>query len=125
MKKVLKQGKGAIVNCASVAGLIGFPGAPAYVASKHRVTGLTKNAALENAKQNIRIKDACPGIIKTAMIDRATGKDREVEKAFTDIEPIGRMGNPEEAEAVIWVCSYSASFVKGRSMPVDGGLIAK
>jgi NAD(P)-dependent dehydrogenase (short-subunit alcohol dehydrogenase family) len=123
---MLKQGKGAIVNCASVAGLIGFPGASAYVASKHAVVGLTKTAALENAKQNIRINAVCPGIIKTAMIDRATGKDKVVEKTFVDMEPVGRMGNPEEvAEAVIWLCSDSASFVTGHAMPVDGGWIAK
>jgi NAD(P)-dependent dehydrogenase (short-subunit alcohol dehydrogenase family) len=123
---MLKQGKGAIVNCASVAGLIGFPGAPAYVVSKHGVVGLTKTAALENAKQNIRINAVCPGIIRTAMIDRFTGKDKVVEKQFEDMEPIGRMGNPEEvAEAVIWLCSDAASFVTGHAMPVDGGWIAK
>lgn len=122
---MLSQGKGAIVNCASVAGLIGFPGLPAYVASKHAVAGLTKTAALENAKQNIRINAVCPGVIHTAMIDRVTGEDKEVEKQFINMEPIGRMGNPEEvAETVIWLCSDSASFVTGAILPVDGGWIA-
>lgn len=122
---MLKQGKGAIVNVASVAGLIGFPGLPAYVASKHAIIGLTKTAALENAKQNIRINAVCPGAIKTAMIDRITGRDKTVEKQFEDMEPIGRMGNPEEvAEAIIWLCSDSASFVTGNSMMVDGGWVA-
>jgi NAD(P)-dependent dehydrogenase (short-subunit alcohol dehydrogenase family) len=122
---MLQQGKGAIVNCASVAGLIGFPGLPAYVASKHGVVGLTKTAALENAKQNIRINAVCPGVIHTAMIDRITGMDKEVEKQFISMEPVGRMGNPEEvAEAVMWLCSDAASFVTGHSMPVDGGWIA-
>lgn len=122
---MLKQGNGAIVNCASVAGLIGFPGLPAYVVSKHGVVGLTKTAALEYAHQNIRINAVCPGVIHTAMIDRITGMDKEVEKQFVSMEPIGRMGNPEEvAEAVIWLCSDAASFVTGHAMPVDGGWIA-
>ena len=123
--QMLKQGKGAIVNCASVAGLIGFPGLPAYVASKHAVLGLTKTAALETAKQNIRINAVCPGVIHTAMIDRITGKDKEVEKQYIGMEPMGRMGDPKEvAEAVIWLCSDSASFVTGAALPVDGGWIA-
>lgn len=125
ISQMLKQGKGAIVNCASVAGLIGFPGLPAYVVSKHGVVGLTKTAALENAKQNIRINAVCPGVIHTDMIDRLTGKDKEAEKQFVNMEPIGRMGKPEEvAEAVMWLCSDAASFVTGHSMPVDGGWIA-
>ena len=122
---MVQRGKGAIVNCASVAGLIGFPGLPAYVVSKHGVVGLTKTAALENAKQNIRINAVCPGIIHTEMIDRITGLDKEVEKQYISMEPVGRMGKPEEvAEAVIWLCSDAASFVTGHSMPVDGGWIA-
>jgi NAD(P)-dependent dehydrogenase (short-subunit alcohol dehydrogenase family) len=122
---MLQQGKGAIVNCASVAGLIGFPGLPAYVVSKHGVVGLTKTAALEYAKLNIRINAVCPGVIHTDMIDRITGNDKEAEKQFISMEPVGRMGNPEEvSEAVIWLCSDAASFVTGHSMPVDGGWIA-
>lgn len=122
---MLQQGNGAIVNCASVAGLIGFPGLPAYVVSKHGVVGLTKTAALEYAKRNIRVNAVCPGVIHTAMIDRITGLDKEVEKQFVNMEPIGRMGNPEEvAEAVMWLCADSASFVTGHAMPVDGGWIA-
>ncbi|TAL63270.1 MAG: SDR family oxidoreductase [Bacteroidetes bacterium] len=123
---MLKQGKGAIVNNASIAGLVGFPGIPAYVASKHGVLGLTKNAALENAKLGIRVNAVCPGVIKTPMIDRFTGKNKEVEKQFENMEPIGRMGQPEEvAEAVIWLCSDSASFVTGHTMAVDGGWVAQ
>jgi NAD(P)-dependent dehydrogenase (short-subunit alcohol dehydrogenase family) len=122
---MLRQGKGAIVNCASVAGLIGFPGLPAYVASKHAVVGITRTAALENAKLGIRINAVCPGVIRTAMIDRITGKDKVVEKQFIDMEPMGRMGEPAEvAEAVVWLCSDAASFVTGHALPVDGGWIA-
>ena len=124
--EMLKQKGGAIVNCASIAGLVGFPGLPAYVASKHGMVGLTKTAALEYAKENIRVNAVCPGVIKAAMIDRFTGKDKAAEKQFVDMEPIGRMGEPEEvAEAVIWLCSDGASFVTGDAMAVDGGWIAQ
>lgn len=123
---MLKQGSGAIVNCASVAGLNGFATLPAYTASKHGVIGLTKTAALENAQTGIRVNAVCPGVIHTAMIDRVTGKDKEVEKAFVAMEPIGRMGEPEEvAEAVIWLCSDAASFITGHAMTVDGGFTAR
>jgi len=123
---MLKHSKGAIVNNSSIAGLVGFPGIPAYVASKHGVIGLTKNAALEYAKSGIRVNAVCPGVIKTPMIDRLTGKDKEVEKQFESMEPIGRMGKPEEvAEAVIWLCSDASSFVTGHSMTVDGGWVAQ
>jgi NAD(P)-dependent dehydrogenase (short-subunit alcohol dehydrogenase family) len=120
------QGRGAIVNCASIAGLVGFPQLPAYVASKHGVIGLTKTAALENARAGVRINAVCPGVIKTPMIDRFTGRQKEAEQAFRNQEPIGRFGEPEEvAEAVLWLCSDAASFVTGNAMAVDGGWIAQ
>lgn len=122
---MLKQGKGAIVNVASIAGLIGFPGLPAYVVSKHGIIGLTKTAALEYAKQGIRINAVCPGVIKTAMVDRITGMDKTVEKKYEDMEPVGRMGEPEEvAEAIVWLCSDAASFITGDAIAVDGGWVA-
>lgn len=120
-----KQGKGAIVNIASIAGLVGFPGLPAYVSSKHAIVGLTKTTALEYAKQGIRVNAVCPGVIKTPMVDRTTGKDKAVEKKYEDMEPVGRMGQPEEvAEAIIWLCSDASSFVTGHALAVDGGWIA-
>ena len=120
------HGKGCIVNVASIAGLVGFPGLPAYVASKHAVLGLTKTAALENAKDGIRVNAVCPGVIKTAMIDRVTGKDKVVEKQYEDMEPVGRMGQPEEvAEAILWLCSDASSFVTGHALAVDGGWMAR
>lgn len=123
--QMLKLNKGVIVNCASIAGLSGFPGLSPYVASKHGIVGLTKSAALEYAKLGIRVNAVCPGVIQTSMIDRVTGNDKEVEKQYTAMEPIGRMGNPEEvAEAVVWLCSDAASFVTGVAMPVDGGFAA-
>lgn len=126
IQQMLKQGKGAIVNNASIAGLVGFQGLPAYTASKHGIVGLTKTTALDYAKSGIRVNAVCPGVIKTAMIDRFTGKNKEAEKQFESMEPIGRMGEPEEvAEAVIWLCSDAASFVTGNAMAVDGGWVAQ
>jgi NAD(P)-dependent dehydrogenase (short-subunit alcohol dehydrogenase family) len=125
LNQMTHQGKGVIVNCASVAGLVGFAGLPAYVASKHGIVGLTKTAALENAKLGIRINAVCPGVIRTAMIDRITGKDKAAEKQFADMEPMGRFGDPAEvAEAVVWLCSDAASFITGQTLAVDGGWIA-
>lgn len=122
---MLKQGGGAIVNTASVAGLVGFTGISPYTASKHGVAGLTKTAALEYGKQGIRVNAVCPGVIHTPMIDRFTGGSPEALAAFTALEPVGRLGQPEEiAEAVVWLCSDRASFVTGLPMAVDGAFIA-
>jgi NAD(P)-dependent dehydrogenase (short-subunit alcohol dehydrogenase family) len=124
--EMLKLGKGVIVNCASVAGLVGFEGLPAYVASKHGVVGLTKTAALECAKLGIRVNAVCPGVIQTPMIDRLTHKEKENIAQFKGFEPIGRFGLPEEvANAVVWMCTDEASFVTGHAMAVDGGFVAK
>jgi NAD(P)-dependent dehydrogenase (short-subunit alcohol dehydrogenase family) len=123
--QMIKQGKGAIVNNASVAGLRGFSGMPAYVASKHGVIGLTKSAALECAQLNIRINAVCPGAIRTPMLDRYMKESREAEKELIKQEPIGRLGEPEEiANAALWLCSDAASFITGQAIPVDGGWLA-
>tara|TARA_B110001454_G_C12723220_1_gene435920 strand:+ start:5266 stop:6039 length:774 start_codon:yes stop_codon:yes gene_type:complete len=124
--RMLKQGGGAIVNCSSIAGLIGFPGIPAYVASKHAVIGLTKTAALEYAKSNIRINAVCPGVISTPMIDRFTHGEAQIRNQFVNGEPIGRLGQPEEvASSVLWLCSEQSSFVTGHPLVVDGGWVAQ
>jgi len=124
--QMLKQGGGAIVNTASVAGLIGFQGLPAYVASKHGVNGLTKTAALEYAKQGIRVNAVCPGVIHTPMLDRLFTSRPGAGETIAAMEPVGRLGKPEEiAAAVVWLCSDAASFVTGLPMAVDGGLIAQ
>jgi NAD(P)-dependent dehydrogenase (short-subunit alcohol dehydrogenase family) len=123
---MLEQGGGAIVNTASVAGLVGFPNIPAYNASKGGVIQLTKTAALEYAKDGIRVNAVCPGVIRTPMIDRFLAGSPEAEAQFVAMEPVGRMGLPEEiAEAVVWLCSDAASFVTGHAMAVDGGLVAQ
>lgn len=121
---ILKTG-GAIVNCASIAGLVGFPNLPAYVASKHGIVGLTRAAALEYA-QSIRINAVCPGVIQTPMIDRITNHDPKVRAGYAAAEPMGRLGNPDEiADAVLWLSSPSASFVTGVALAVDGGWVAQ
>lgn len=123
---MLDQGGGAIVNTASIAGLVGFPGLPAYVASKFGVNGLTKAMALDYAKENIRVNSVCPGVIHTPMVDRVTGGDPEALKAYAAAAPVNRLGKPEEiADAVVWLCTDEASFVTGINMAVDGGYIAQ
>ena len=124
--RLLRQAGGAIVNMASVAGLVGFQGLPAYCASKGGVIQLTRTAALEYARAGIRINAVCPGVIRTPMVERVTGGRPEAEAQFTAMEPVGRMGTPEEiAGAVVWLCSDAASFVTGHPMVVDGGLVAQ
>ncbi len=126
ISQMLKQGSGAIVNTASAAGLLGFKGGAAYVASKHGVVGLTKTAALEYANSGIRINAVCPGAIDTPMMGRITGgRTRSIERMVAG-EPAGRMGQPQEvAEAVVWLCSDAASFVTGHAMSIDGGMVAQ
>jgi NAD(P)-dependent dehydrogenase (short-subunit alcohol dehydrogenase family) len=123
--QMLPQGGGSIVNTASAAGLVGFPFASAYVASKHGVVGLTKTAALEYAQQGIRVNCVCPGVIHTPMIARGLSHP-ELRARLIASEPIGRVGTPEEiAEAVVWLCSDGASFVTGHAMSVDGGYVTQ
>lgn len=119
LQEMLKLKSGKIVNCSSIAGLVGFENIPAYIASKHGIIGLTKAAALENAKNGIRINAICPGTIHTPMLSRFTqGNEESMEK---DV-PMGRIGKPEEiAEAVLWLCSDRASYMTGQAMAVDGG----
>jgi NAD(P)-dependent dehydrogenase (short-subunit alcohol dehydrogenase family) len=124
---MLKNGGGSIVNNASVGGLVGFPGVSVYVASKHAVLGLTKTAALEYAKQGIRVNAVSPGGIETPMLNRFTGgPGTDFSNQLAGMHPIGRVGRPEEiAEAVVWLCSDKASFVSGVSLAADGGFTAQ
>lgn len=122
---MLKQGAGAIVNTSSGAGIKGFKGGAAYVASKHGVVGLTKSAALDYAQSNIRINAVCPGMIDTPMMERFSGGTAEGRQGVISQEPVGRMGSPDEiAATVVWLCSDAASFVVGSAIVVDGGQTA-
>ena len=124
--EMLKIGGGAIVNTASKAGLVGSPGVPAYVASKHGVVGLTKAAALEYAKQGIRVNAVCPGVVLTELVQRFWDADPKVKAHAADAIPLGRVAMPEEiAEAAVWLCSDAASFITGHAMAVDGGTVAQ
>jgi NAD(P)-dependent dehydrogenase (short-subunit alcohol dehydrogenase family) len=119
---MLANGGGVIVNCSSVAGLVGFPGMAAYVASKHAVVGMSKTAALDYAQSGIRVNAICPGVIDTPMVDRALGDSAEADAVINSMQPLGRPGQPEEiASAVLWLCSEGAGFTTGQAIAVDGG----
>ena len=125
IQQMLKQGGGgAIVNMASVAGLIGSAGFATYCASKHGVMGLTKSAALETARSGIRVNVVCPAVIEMPMGERVFGAP-EIRPYAIGLHPIGRFGTPMEvAEAVVWMCSDRASFMTGQSLVLDGGFLA-
>lgn len=124
---MLKNGGGTIVNNASVGGLVGFPGVSVYVASKHAVVGLTKTAALEYAKQGVRVNAVAPGGIETPMLHRFTGgPGTDFFNQLAGMHPVGRLGQPEEiAKAVVWLSSDNASFVTGQVIAADGGFTAQ
>lgn len=123
--EMLKTGGGAIVNNSSIAGLKGLATASIYAASKHGVIGMTKCAALDYATAGIRINAVCPGVIDTPMIHRAAHDDPAAIAAYTNMQPIKRMGKPEEiASVVTWLCSDEASFVTGATIEADGGIMA-
>ena len=123
---LLKQKNPAIVNIASVAGLIGSRFGCAYHASKHGVIGLTKAAAIEYARQGLRVNAVAPGVIRTPMGERAFTHDPRIAEKIAATHPLGRVGTAEEvAEAVVWLCSDAASFVTGHTLAVDGGFLAQ
>jgi NAD(P)-dependent dehydrogenase (short-subunit alcohol dehydrogenase family) len=121
---MMAQGKGAIVNTASINGLVGNGAQPGYTASKHGVVGLTRHGALRWAQAGIRVNCVCPGVIETPMTAPLTANP-EMKKILDGMTPMGRMGKAEEiASAVMWLCSDQASFVTGHPLVVDGGATA-
>ena len=123
IEQMLKTGSGAIVNTSSIFGLNGYPGWSLYVATKHAVTGMTKAAALDYAKQNIRVNAVGPGPVETPLLTKGTGGDPHSYAAFV---PMGRIGQPDEiADAVVWLLSDEARYVTGHTLPVDGGVCSQ
>ena len=123
--KMLESGGGSIVNTASVAGLGGAPGLPAYGAAKFGVVGLTKTAAVEYARKGIRVNAICPGVIRTPMVDRLFADNPKVQVAMEKAHPIGRIGEPQDiALGVAWLCSDESNFLTGQAIPFDGGMTA-
>lgn len=123
---MLKQGGGVIINTSSQGGVTGFPGQAAYIACKHAVIGLTRTAAIDYAKNNIRINAVCPGAVLTPMAEELIKRNKDVETALLRDIPMGRLGNPDEiAHAVLWLASSGASFITGQALIVDGGFTVK
>jgi NAD(P)-dependent dehydrogenase (short-subunit alcohol dehydrogenase family) len=123
LQQMLKQGKGAIVNMASILGQVGFATASGYVAAKHGVVGLTQNAAIEYAAKGIRINAVGPAFINTPLLDNM---DAATKQMLVSLHPVGRLGEAGEvAELVAWLSSDKASFVTGSYYPVDGGYLAR
>lgn len=124
---MLKNGGGSIINTSSIGGHIGMAGLSIYIASKHAVEGLTKTAALEYAKEGIRVNAVAPGAIETDMINRFAGEEgSEMRAGLASMHPVGRMGKANEiADAVLFLASDAASFVTGASLNVDGGFLAQ
>jgi NAD(P)-dependent dehydrogenase (short-subunit alcohol dehydrogenase family) len=124
LQQMVKQGSGAIVNTASVAGLIGSRTGPAYTASKHGVVGLTRGAALEYGKANIRVNAVCPSWTTTPLTDPYARENPQRTAQMAERQPNGRLCTPEDvAAAVVWLCSDGASFINGHALAVDGGVV--
>ena len=122
---MVEGGGGAIVNTSSIFGLVGSPGVSAYVASKHGVAGLTRAAALEYGRYNIRVNAVCPGFTRTPMVDPVFANERLL-KSWLGMQSMRRPGEPEEiAAVVVWLCSDAASFVTGSMLSADGGYTAR
>lgn len=125
LNQMVKQGFGAIVNLASVAGVVGFPSHSAYSASKHAVVGLTKTAALEYIRKGIHINAVCPGFTDTAMVQRIMVEEPAYGQSLVGHIPARRLGTPEEvAAAILYLCSDRAGFITGHCLVMDGGVTA-
>ena len=127
IEQMIKQGSGgSIVSTASVAGLVGLPGACSYNSAKHGVVGLTKTVALEYAANNIRVNAVCPGFIETPMLDRVTDASVKIREKLIQQVPMKRVANADEiGHTVAWLMSDKSSYVTGVALPVDGGWFAQ
>ena len=126
LRQMVAQGRGAIVNVSSAAGVVAAPGQPQYTAAKHGVLGLTKQAAQEYARAGIRVNAVLPGQTETAPMRAYLDAQPDHGERMMRGLPAGRMATPEEiAESIVWLCSDAASYVNGVSLLVDGGLIAR
>ena len=129
LRQMQKQGFGAIVNAGSIAsfsamGQTRYPGnaSAGYIASKHAVIGLTRAAAMEHAKDNIRVNAVCPGVVRTQMFDNTLSRAPSLHDAIEAMHPMGRIAEPADvAHAVLWLCSENSGFVTGHALAVDGG----
>ena len=121
---MVRQGGGTIISTASVAGLVGFPGSAAYAAAKAGVINLTRLAAVEYARHNVRVNCICPGIIDTPMAGRVLGGQRD--ERLNRLQPVGRFGRPEDiASAALFLASDESSFANGAPFIIDGGYVAR
>lgn len=122
---MVRQGAGAIVNLASILGSVGLGGTSSYTASKHAVVGLTKAAAIDHAKDHVRVNSVGPGFIDTPLITHVTG-DPERKAQISGLHPMGRLGTPQEiANLIVFLCSDAASFMTGGYYVADGGYTAQ
>jgi NAD(P)-dependent dehydrogenase (short-subunit alcohol dehydrogenase family) len=125
IRQMLAQKGGCIVNVASIAGLRAMPNSPVYTATKHAVVGLTKAAAVEYARRNIRINAVCPVFTRSAMVDQLFALAPDYEQKLLKNIPLGRYGEPRDiAQAILWLCDPANSFVTGLALPLDGGMMA-
>ncbi len=125
IQQMLKQGGGHIINLASVAGLKGAPTLAPYAASKFGVVGLTKTAAMEYAREGVRVNAVCPSFIRTPMVQRVLDMDPSIEKKLARSNPMQRLGETQEVSRVIaWLCTDDSSFITGQAIAIDGGLTA-
>ena len=123
---MVAQGSGAIVNTSSGAGINGVPGMTAYCAAKHGVNGLTRSAALDHAREGVRINSVCPGLIDSHILDKTFEESPELRDVYIATQPMGRIGSPHEiGDAVLWLCSESATLMNGAVVAVDGGFSAQ
>lgn len=126
LPRMLKSGGGSIVNTASMVGLVGDGGHPAYAASKHGVVGLTKTTAIQYGKTGIRVNAVCPGVIRTPMSEKSFAENPELRAQSIGMAPMDRFAEADEvAHVIVWLCTSEASFITGHALPVDGGYVIR